>query len=182
VCLPILGEIDESGVDGILRPADVDRPAPHDDLAASAPVGAVDEARELRAPGPDEAGEPEHLACVEREGAAPDARAVADVAHLEHGRVAHACRMVLLVEGGQVAPHHHAHDGIGPDLVAAERAHIGAVAQNRDTVGQFVDLGHAVGNVDDGQPLRPQLAHEGEETVRLARGKRRGRLVHDEDA
>ena len=90
--------------------------------------------------------------------------------------------MALLVEGGQVAPHHHLDDEFGCHLVPQDGADIGAVAQHRHAVAELVDLGHAVGDVDDGQAVAAQLAHDLEELLGLAGRQRRGGLVHDEDA
>ena len=56
-----------------------------------------------------------------------------------------------------------------------------AAPQHDDAVGDREDVGHAVADQDDGEPLPPQFADEIENLRHLADGDRRGRLVHQHD-
>ena len=67
--LAVLRQIDDAGIDRVLRRVDVDALALDRILAAGPGVGAVDQAGELGAAGADEAGDPEHLALVQLERA-----------------------------------------------------------------------------------------------------------------
>ena len=69
----------------------------------------------------------------------------------------------------------------GSSSAAGLRCNLLAVAQHRHHVGDGFDLLEAVGNVEDGDALRLELADEAEERGRLDRGQRRGRLVEDRD-
>ncbi len=71
---------------------------------------------------------------------------------------------------------------LGLDFVAAEGADIAAVAQHGDALGQFVDLRHAVGDVDDGETFGLQPEDDLEQLLGLAAGQGGGRLVHHQDA
>ena len=115
-------------------------------MPAGARLGAVDQARQFGAAGADQPGETEHLAGVQVEAArASHAPAVGQIRDLQHRLAARSPgRVLLLVERREVAPDHHAHDALGLDLVAAQRADIAAVAQHRDAVGQLVHLRHAM--------------------------------------
>ena len=67
-------------------------------------------------------------------------------------------------------------------LRAIEIAHVAAVAQHGDPVGQVQHLFHAMRDVDDGDALGAELADDLEELLRLAGGQRGRGLVHDDDA
>ena len=71
-----------------------------------------------------------------------------------------------------------------PGVVSATfmRRDVLAVAQHGDAVAIVEDLRHAVGDVDDRDALRRQLAHDLEQDLRLALGQRGGRLVEDQHA
>lgn len=56
-----------------------------------------------------------------------------------------------------------------------------SVAHDRDPVTRFEDLVEAVGNEQDGRPVLPQAADDGEEPLDLDAGERGGGLVHDQD-
>ena len=119
-------------------------------LAAGLEVGAVDQPRQFGAARADQPGNAQHFALVQLEAAWLDPpAAVGDALDLEDHRSAAAVRVVLLlVEAGQVAADHHLDQRVGGELGALDGADIGAVAQHRDPVGQLVDLGHAVADVD----------------------------------
>ncbi len=59
---------------------------------------------------------------------------------------------------------------------------IGAVPEHRALVGKLGDLMHAVGNVEEGQPLLPQPLEDDEHFGDVSGGERRSRLVENEDA
>ncbi len=90
--------------------------------------------------------------------------------------------MLLLVERRDVAPDHHRDEARRIKLGAIQRADIAAVAQHADPVGELIHLLHAVADVDDGDALRLEPGDHLEQAIRLARGQRRRRLVHDDDA
>ena len=85
------------------------------------------------------------------------------------------------IEREQVAPDHQARHVDRLELGRRFRRHLLAVAQHRDDVGDGFDLLEAMGNVEDGDALRLELADEVEERGGLDRGQRRGRLVEDRD-
>jgi hypothetical protein len=86
------------------------------------------------------------------------------------------------VEAGDVAAHHHRDEPVGRQRRALERADVGAVAQHRHAVGQLVDLGHSVADVDDREAFLAQLADQAEQMFRFARRQRRRRFVHHQNA
>ncbi len=180
--LAVLGEIDDAGGDRLARLGEPDLAAVEPDRPGAARRRTVDQAREFGASGADQAGKAEHLAGMENEAGPPHAAAVGQITELEHRAPGGAAVMLLLVEGGEIAPDHHAHDRLGLDFVAAERADIAAVAQHGDAVGELVHLGHAMRDVDDGESLGAQPRDQVEQPARLAIGERGGRLVHHQDA
>ncbi len=153
------------------------------DLAAAPLVGSEDQPRELGAAGTDEARDPEHLALMKLEAARLHASAaVRDPLDFEDDRAAARMRIVLLlVEGRKVAPDHHLDDRVRADLALAERADIRAVAENRDAVGELVDLRHAMADVDNCDAVSPKFADEPEQALGFPRRQRRRRLVEHED-
>ena len=71
-----------------------------------------------------------------------------------------------------------------PGVVSATfmRRDVLAVAKHGDAVAIVEDLRHAVGDVDDRDAARGEVAHDPEQDLRLALGQRRGRLVEDQHA
>ena len=59
---------------------------------------------------------------------------------------------------------------------------IGAVAEHRAFVGELGDLVHAMGNVEERQPLLAQALKDDEHLGDVGRGQRRSRLVENENA
>ena len=56
-----------------------------------------------------------------------------------------------------------------------------AIAQDRDAVGQLEDLIHLVGRIHHRHPAGFQAGDRAEEGGHLVVGKRRGRLIHQDD-
>lgn len=76
--------------------------------------------------------------------------------------------MILLVKRRDVAPDHHANDGVGTDVLLVERADQAAVAQHGDAVTERIDLVHAVRDVDDGKPLGAELTDQRKQPLAFA--------------
>ena len=107
--------------------------------------------------------------------------ATAQVLDLQH-RLATCTPGLVLIEVAERSADHHLHDACRFDLLTRQLAHITAIAQHRQTIGQRVHFGHAVADIDDGDPFVAQLAHDLEQGLGFPVGKRRGRLVHDQHA
>ena len=114
---------------------DDDRLAIEADRAAEQAVDAEDGARELGAPGADQAGEAEDLAAADGEArsAGPDRwrsapRSISST--LAPGGAAGG-----MIERLEVAADHQADHGVVGDVAAIERADHAAVAQHHDAVG-----------------------------------------------
>ncbi len=84
-------------------------------------------------------------------------------------------------QGGQVTADHHADHLALVRVTGLQDTGDRAVAQDGDPVRETEDLLHAVGDVDDGDALRPQTVDEGEEGLRLVLGQRGSRLVEGDD-
>ena len=56
-----------------------------------------------------------------------------------------------------------------------------AVAEHRDLVGEFLDLVHAVRDVEQRQALVAQAVQDRVDALDVRRGERRGRLVEDQE-
>ncbi len=181
--LAVLGQVGDAELERLFGPADGHRPAVEPDLARGLGIGAVDQPGELGPARADQPGDAQNLALVQLEAARLDPpAAVGHAADLEDHRPAAAVRVVLLfVEAGQIAADHHLDQGLGAELGALEHPGIAAVAQHRDPVGQLVDLGHAVADVDQRDALGAQLADQREQPLGLARREGRGRLVEHQD-
>ena len=82
----------------------------------------------------------------------------------------------------QLAADHHADQVAARHLVHAPGPDQHAVAQGRHAIGDLRQLFEAVGNVDDADAVRLQVADDPEEPVDLLVAQRGRRLVHDQDA
>jgi len=80
----------------------------------------------------------------------------------------------------QLAAHHHANELIAGEVEGTCRADVSAVTQHGYLIRDLEQLVHLVGDVENALPLRPQLADDREQVLRVLLGERRGWLVHDE--
>lgn len=120
------------------------------------------------------------LVCVER--TLDDPFAVANIADAQ-GQVAAPRRaMGLLVEGRQVATYHHRNQALGRQFVLRESPNVFAVAEHGNPIRKAVDFLHPVADVDDRNALRLESGDDFKESIRLARGQRCRRFIHDDDA
>ncbi len=108
------------------------------------------------------------------------ATGIAEVFDLQHSFARFVA--LVLVEISERPAHHHLDEAFGGKLRPLQGADVAAVAQDAHAVGQSVDLGHAVADVDDGESILAQLPDQLEKPLRLAVRERRCRLVHDEHA
>ncbi len=154
------------------------------DLAGVRAVGAVQQAHEFGAARAEQAGDADHLALVD-----------VDVGRLEHAATADAGGPQHRGAGAVDLAGGHRRDG--GELVELTADHLGdeglagevcgdvfadelAVAQDRDAVGDLVDLIEEVTDEEDRHPAVAEVAHDAEELLDLAAVKARGRLVEDE--
>jgi hypothetical protein len=183
--LPVLGEVGNARRERLAGCANVDLVSVNFNMAQSLGRGADDQMGKLGAAGADQPGETNHLAGMHGQRATLDAWSVGEVDGRKYGSATRRIRIsfwivLLLVEGGE----HRARPSGGRwcsarDLGLVERADEVAVAQHADAVGEFVDLAHAVADVDDGDAFRLQLPDDGEQPLGLVGRQRGGRLVHD---
>ena len=89
--------------------------------------------------------------------------------------------LLLREQGGHVAAHHLAHDGVSGGLADRARGDVGAVAHDGDGVAEREHLVEAVGDEQDGPALVAEAPRDREQPLDLDAGQRRGRLVHDEN-
>ena len=87
----------------------------------------------------------------------------------------------VLVEILQSPSNHHLNDFVGRKFRAHQLADIFSVAQDREPVGQFVDLGHPVADVDNRHPFRTKLADNLEQPIRFTIRESRRRFIHHQD-
>ena len=78
-------------------------------------------------------------------------------------------------------PHHVADQQVPGDLGFRAGGDVPAVAQNGDPVGDLEHFLKPVADEENGHAPIPQLARGPEQLPHLVIGKRRGRLVHDQD-
>ena len=150
------------------------------DLAAVDRVGAEDRAHQLGAARAHQAGDPQHLARVGGEADILQALALAQPLHPQHlsaplGRL---LRELL----GEVTAYHQADQLVDVQLAGGQGGDVAAIAQHGDAVADLERFFQVVADVDDGDAVGAQLAHDGEEVVDLADAQGRGRLVHDDEA
>ncbi len=81
-----------------------------------------------------------------------------------------------------LAADHHLDDLVGPLGARREGRDVAAVAEHGAVVGELLNLVHAMGDVDDRQPLLAELLQHPKDRFHVGRGQRRGGLVEDEDA
>src|SRR5207302_1823491 len=78
----------------------------------------------------------------------------------------------------QLAAHHHANELIAGEVEGTCRADVSAVAQHGYLIRDLEQLVHLVGDVENALPLRPQLANDREQVLRVLLGRPRGRPRH----
>ena len=158
------------------RPAAVD-----EDLAGLRRVGAEHRARHLGAPGAHQAGEAQDLARRSVKLTSRTSGPQLRLAHLERDFAA-AARAPATALVAERAADHHADDRLDAGRRGRHGADIFAVAQDRDAVGDLLQLVHLVRDVDDADAARLQFADDLEQFGDLGVVQRRGRLVHDQHA
>ena len=168
----------DGGADGPgPQPAAVDA-----DRAAVGPAGAVHRLEDLRAAGPDQAGEPDDLAGPHLEGhvgellrraTRPSTSSTTSARGVEGRRVG---EDVLDLAAG------HQPDQLGGRCVRGGQ--VGgdgaAVLEDGDPVADLADLLEPVRDVDDGDALGGQVADDPEEVLHLLLVEGGGGLVHDD--
>ena len=120
----------------------------------------------------------EDLARAHREGDVLERAFAAEAGDLEDGFPR--LRPPLRVDGAQRTPDHHLDGAIPVELGGRMHADQVPIAQDRDAVGDPVDLLHPVADEHHGDAPRLQGGDDGEQPLDLALGERRGRLVHDQ--
>ena len=80
----------------------------------------------------------------------------------------------------QLPSDHRVHDARRGGVVDVDRPDVLAVAQDRHRVADGKDLGDAVRDVDDRQPVLGEPGEHVQQVVGLGRGQRRGGLVQDQ--
>ena len=107
--------------------------------------------------------------------------AIFDIAHADRRRVTGE-GAALALEQRQAAPEHQfgqLRRGQAADIFGAAGEH--AVAQHRTGIADFEDLVIVMRDEDEGDALRLELAHEGEELDAVFHRQSRRRLVEDDD-
>ena len=152
------------------------------DAAGVGPVGAEDQADELGPAGAHEPGDAQDLALVQVEGDVLDHAAAGEPAHAQDDVLARGHARTELGIVAQLLAQHQLDDAAAVHGAGLEARHRAPVAQHGNAVGHALDLGEAVGDVNDPHPLAGETAQDGEQTLGVLLGQRRGGLVEDEDA
>ena len=82
---------------------------------------------------------------------------------------------------GHRTPNHESDHLLVIEFGGGRRAHVSAVAEHGDRVGEHPHLLHAVGDPDHGRAPRPQPLDHVVQTAGLGGGERTGWLVEDEE-
>ena len=140
---------------------------------------AVDRLQDLRAARADQSGQPHDLARPHRERDPGELPGPGQPVDLQDGVPGGGGGRRERVLGGAAG---HQPDDLGGRRragreVAGDRP---PVLEDRDPVADLADLGEPVGDVDDGDPVGGQLAHDPEQVLHLVRVEHRRRLVHDD--
>ena len=165
------------------RRADRNRPALDTNLAGIGAHGAEDQLARLGPPGSEQTGEPDHFAGaqlqIEIPHIAPPAQTLdgQDRLAVGHGHAGRPPRFCAL----QFAAEHQRDQLEARQLRGRRRADQTAVSQHGDAVGDLVDLIDEVGDEDDGDAARLEIAQDAEQQFDLARIEARGRFVEHED-
>ena len=162
--LAVLWDEIDAAVDGVAWFRDADLLAVQAQRSVDIAVDAEDRAREFRPPRPDQSGETQDLAAMQRQrdvalriGGGLDAD---DLQHLlGRGPLRHP------VERFEVAPDHQADHRVVLDLGALQRPDHDSVAQHHDAVRAMLDLVQPMRDEDDGDAARLQVGDDGEQPV-----------------
>ena len=177
----VLGQVDHSIGDAVPVVRQRKLPTLQPDLAGNVALEPANPPCDLAAAGTDEPGDAEDLAAQELERHVLEPARVREIAHLEHDLLAHVDR--ALFRGIQVLDHpanHGADDVAGGDVPHIPGHDVPAVAEDGNAVAILEDLGQTVRDVDDGDPLSGERAHDGEEDSSLALGQRGGGFIENE--
>ena len=146
--------------------------------------GAEHQPRRLGTPGPEQAGQTHHLAVMKHE---IERRHVACLAIALEARadLAHRTGVLRCARTGglrELAAEHHPYQFDARQLSGHSFADQAAVAQHRDAIADFIDLVEKVGDEEDANSARGQLAHHREQNLDLVAIEACGRLVEDQHA
>ena len=142
-------------------------------------VRADERARGFGSPGAHQPGEAEDLALAQLEADVLEQLLGAEAGDLEHDLAIrlHADGLGLARD---LAADHHGDDLLHGRLLGLARAHVAAVADDRDAVGDPLDLVHAVRDVDHPGVGLHEAADQAVQDLDLGVVERRRRLVHDQ--
>ena len=138
---------------------------------------AEDGLAELGAAGAHESGDANDFAGVEGELDAGEFYAEAFGRTLGDGR-----QGLALVDGGDFASDHVVNDLVGGEIDEGAAVDGAAVAEDGDAVGDGVEFGEAVGDVDDAHAARAKVLCDAEDGGGFGVGERGRGLVEDEQA
>ena len=179
--LPILGDQRHADISrlGVARAGDALRLAVDRDRAAAAAQDSEQRQQQLALALPVEAAKADDLAAIHRKRYVMQPVVPAQLVDLQHARPR--SRHRLRREDVFVLAADHQLDHLIVGLAAlGEGLDVAAVPENRAIVGQFGNLVHAVGDVEDRQPLLPQHLQCLIDLGNVGGRQRRGRLVEDQ--
>ena len=176
----VFGDVGDAEVARHRRAGDRHRLAVEFDPACRGRRDAEQDVRQLGAARPDQPGNTQNLAGMQRERGVLHPCSVRQALDLQQ-RLAQR-GMALRVHLLDRAADHQRHQALVVDLADRAGGHQAAVAQHRHAVGQREDLGHAVADVDDADAARAQAAHHVEQALHVGLGQCRGGLVHHQHA
>ena len=102
-----------------------------------------------------------------------------EIRHVEHDGAGMGRRLVDPQQ--HPAAHHQLGQVLGAGVGGIQRLHHGALAHDRDAVGDRHDLAQLVGDQDDGLALLAEALEHDEQLVRLLRRQHGRRFVEDQD-
>ena len=176
---PILRKIGDAGFHRRRRIGKGDRLAGNLDAPGTRLVDAEEDAGDLGPPAADETGEAQDLAGADLERDALK-RVIAREALDRENRFAD-LRVPFRVHRAQRPPDHQLHGAIAVEVAGDLDRHQTAIAQDRDAVGNPVDLLHPVADEHHRHLPRLEVCHHGEQALDLALRQGGRRLVHDQD-
>ena len=88
----------------------------------------------------------------------------------------------VLVEILQSPSNHHLNDFVGREFRPLQLPDILAIAQDGKPVGQFVNFGHAMADVDDGHSFRTKLPDHLEQSIGFTIRESGRRFIHYQDS
>ena len=177
--LTVFREIANAQTDGIQRFIDRDFLSVQQHPARCFWIGTENEAGKFRASGADQSGQPQHFTRAHLERSGFDL-ATTEILYVEQDFSGFAVRLAL-IKIAQRSSDHHLDDFCRLQLLTRQFADVSPITQHRDAIGQGIDFGHAVTDVDDGDAFIAQFAHDGKQRIGFTVGKCGGRLIHDQD-